>query len=84
MRKLIKYFNGGIFMNDKNFERDMEVYEISGLFNGLSQEISMMGFSLSDGDLELLTEKIVRMHSILNLIQGKIDNIKIDKILNDD
>lgn len=71
-------------MDDKKFERDMEVYEISGLFNGLSQEISMMGFSLSDGDLELLTEKIVRMHSILNLIQGKIDNIKIDKILNDD
>lgn len=70
-------------MNDKNFERDMKVYEISGLFNGLSQEISMMGFSLSDGDLELLTEKVNRMYNILNLIQGKIDNIKIDKILND-
>lgn len=69
-------------MDDKKFERDVEIYEISGLFNGLSQEISMMGFSLSDGDLELLTEKIVRMYSILNRIQGKIDNIKIDKILN--
>ena len=71
-------------MDDKTFERDVEVYEICGLFNGLSQEISMMGFSLSDEDLEALTAKVSRMHDILNLIQGKIDNIKIDKILNDD
>lgn len=70
-------------MDDKTFERDVEVYEICGLFNGLSQEISMMGFSLSDEDLEALTAKVSRMHDILNLIQGKIDNIKIDKILND-
>ena len=70
-------------MDDKTFERDVEVYEICGLFNGLSQEISMMGFSLSDEDLEALTAKVSRMHDILNLIQGKIDNIEIDKILND-
>lgn len=71
-------------MDDKTFERDVEVYEICGLFNGLSQEISMLGFGLSDEDLEALTAKVSRMHDILNLIQGKIDNIKIDKILNDD
>lgn len=70
-------------MDDKTFERDVEVYEICGLFNGLSQEISMMGFSLSDEDLEALTAKVSRMHDILNLIQKKIDNIEINKILND-
>lgn len=71
-------------MDDKKiFERDLEVYEIAGLFNGLSQEISMMGFSLSEGNLDILIGKLNRWQNILNLIKTKVEAIEIDKILND-
>ena len=70
-------------MDQKEFEKSMQVYEICGLFNGLSQEISMMGFSLSSDDLQLLTDRIDRWQSILALIKSKIETIEIDKILND-
>ena len=66
------------------FERDMEVYEISGLFNGLSTEISMMGFDLSTDNLQLLSEKLDRWQTMLALIRSKLEEIQIDKILNDD
>ena len=71
-------------MDQKEFERDMQVYEICGLFNGLSQEISMMGFSLSSDDLQLLTDRMERWQSTLALIRSKLEEIQIDKILNDD
>ena len=70
--------------NQKKFEQDMQVYEICGLFNGLSTEISMMGFSLSSDDLQLLTERLDRWQSTLALIKSKVEAIEIDKILNDD
>ena len=70
--------------NQKKFEQDMQVYEICGLFNGLSQEISMMGFSLSSDDLQLMTERLDRWQSTLALIKSKLEEIQIDKILNDD
>ena len=70
-------------MDQKEFERDMQVYEICGLFNGLSQEISMMGFSLSSDDLQLLTDRMERWQSTLALIRSKLETIEIDKILND-
>ena len=71
-------------MDQKEFERDMQVYEICGLFNGLSQEISMMGFNLSSDDLQLLTDRMERWQSTLALIRSKLEEIQIDKILNDD
>ena len=61
------------------FERDMEAYEISGLFNGLASEISLMGFDLSTDNLQLLSEKLNRWQTMLSLVKSKID-----KILNDD
>ena len=69
----------------KEFERDMQVYEISGIFSGLSTEISMlrMGFDLSKDDLQELTDKLNRWQSILTLIKSKVEAIEIDKILND-
>lgn len=71
-------------MDDKKiFERDMECYEIAGLFNGLSQEISMMGFDLSGENLQFLTDKLNRWQTILGLIKTKVEAIEIDKILND-
>ena len=71
-------------MNQKEFERDMEAYEIAGMFNGLSTEISMMGFDLSTDNLQLLSEKLDRWQTMLALIKSKIEEIQIDKILNDD
>lgn len=71
-------------MDQKEFERDMEAYEISGMFNGLSTEISMMGFDLSTDNLQLLSEKLNRWQAMLSLIKSKIEEIQIDKILNDD
>ena len=71
-------------MDQKEFERDMEAYEIAGLFNGLSSEISLMGFDLSTDNLQLLTEKLYRWQRVLALIRSKIEEIQIDKILNDD
>ena len=71
-------------MDQKEFERDMEAYEISGMFNGLSTEISMMGFDLSTDNLQLLSEKLDRWQTMLSLIKSKIEEIQIDKILNDD
>ena len=66
------------------FERDMEAYEISGLFNGLASEISLMGFDLSTDNLQLLSEKLNRWQTMLSLVTSKIEVIQIDKILNDD
>ena len=66
------------------FERDMEAYEISGLFNGLASEISLMGFDLSTDNLQLLSEKLNRWQAMLSLVKSKIEEIQIDKILNDD
>ena len=71
-------------MDQKEFERDMEAYEIAGLFNGLSTEISMMGFDLSTDNLQLLSEKLDRWQTMLALIRSKLEEIQIDKILNDD
>ena len=71
-------------MDQKEFERDMEAYEISGLFNGLASEISLMGFDLSTENLQLLSEKLNRWQTMLSLIKSKIEEIQIDKILNDD
>ena len=71
-------------MDQKEFERDMEAYEISGLFSGLSTEISMMGFDLSTDNLQLLSEKLDRWQTMLSLIKSKVEEIQIDKILNDD
>ena len=65
------------------FERDMEAYEISGLFNGLASEISLMGFDLSTDNLQLLLEKLNRWQTMLSLVKSKIEEIQIDKILND-
>ena len=65
------------------FERDMEAYEISGLFNGLASEISLMGFDLSTDNLQLLSEKLNRWQTMLSLVKSKIEEIQIDKILND-
>ena len=66
------------------FERDMEAYEISGLFNGLASEISLMGFDLSTVNLQLLSEKLNSWQTMLSLVKSKIEEIQIDKILNDD
>ena len=71
-------------MDQKEFERDMQVYEITGLISGLSSEFSMMGFSLSEDDLQLLTEKLDRWQTILALIRSKLEEIQINEILNDD
>ena len=71
-------------MDQKEFERDMQAYQISGMFNGLSTEISMMGFDLSTDNLQLLSEKLDRWQTMLALIRSKLEEIKIDKILNDD
>lgn len=71
-------------MDQKEFERDMEAYEISGLFSGLTSEISMMGFDLSTDNLQLLSEKLNRWQTMLSLIRSKVEAIEIDKILNDD
>ena len=71
-------------MDQKEFERDMQAYQISGIFNGLSTEISMMGFDLSTDNLQLLSEKLDRWQTMLALIRSKLDEIQIDKILNDD
>ena len=71
-------------MNQKEFERDMQAYEISGMFNGLSTEISMMGFDLSTDNLQLLSEKLNRWQTMLSLVKSKVEEIQIDKILNDD
>ena len=71
-------------MDQKEFERDMEAYEISGLFSGLASEISLMGFDLSTDNLQLLTEKLNRWQTMLSLIKSKVEEIQIDKILNDD
>ena len=71
-------------MDQKEFERDMQAYEISGMFNGLSTEISMMGFDLSTDNLQLLSEKLDRWQTMLALIRSKLEEIQIDKILNDD
>ena len=71
-------------MDQKEFERDMEAYEISGLFSGLSSEISLMGFDLSTDNLQLLSEKLNRWQTMLTLIRSKLEEIQIDKILNDD
>ena len=71
-------------MDQKEFERDMQAYEISGMFNGLSTEISMMGFDLSTDNLQLLSEKLDRWQTMLSLIKSKVEEIRIDKMLNDD
>ena len=71
-------------MDQKEFERDMEAYEISGLFSGLASEISLMGFDLSTDNLQLLSEKLDRWQTMLSLIKSKVETIEIDKILNDD
>lgn len=71
-------------MDQKKFERDMEAYEISGLFSGLASEISLMGFDLSTDNLQLLSEKLNRWQTMLSLIKSKVEEIQIDKILNDD
>lgn len=70
-------------MDQKEFERDMEAYEISGMFNGLSTEISMMVFDLSTDNLQLLSEKLDRWQTMLSLIKSKIEEIQINEILND-
>ena len=69
--------------NQKEFERDMQVYEITGLMSGLSSEFSMMGFSLSEDNLQLLVDKLDRWQTMLALIRSKLEEIQIDKILND-
>ena len=71
-------------MDQKEFERDMEAYEISGLFSGLASEISLMGFDLSTDNLQLLSEKLNRWQTMLALVRSKLEEIQIDKILNDD
>ena len=73
-------------MEQKEFERDMQVYEISGIFSGLSTEISMlrMGFDLSEDDLQELTDKLNRWQTMITLVKSKVEEIQIDKILNDD
>ena len=71
-------------MDQKEFERDMEAYEISGLFSGLASEISLMGFDLSTDNLQLLSEKLNRWQTMLSLIKSKVEEIQIEKILNDD
>ena len=71
-------------MDQKEFERDMEAYEISALFSGLASEISLMGFDLSTDNLQLLSEKLDRWQTMLALIRSKLEEIQIDKILNDD
>ena len=71
-------------MDQKEFERDVEAYEIAGLFNGLASEISLMGFDLSTDNLQLLSEKLNRWQTMLSLVKSKIEEIQIDKILNDD
>lgn len=71
-------------MDQKEFERDMEAYEIAGLISGLSTEISMMGIDLSTDNLQLLTEKLDRWQTMLSLVKSKVEEIQIDKILNDD
>ena len=71
-------------MNQKEFERDMEAYEIAGLISGLSSEISLMGFDLSTDNLQLLSEKLNRWQTMLSLVKSKVEEIQIDKILNDD
>lgn len=71
-------------MDQKEFERSMQTYEIAGLFSGLSSEISMMGFSLSEDDLQLLVDKLDRWQTMLALIRSKIEEIQINEILNDD
>ena len=71
-------------MDQKEFERDVQAYQISGMFNGLSTEISMMGFDLSTDNLQLLSEKLDRWQTMLALIRSKLEEIQIDKILNDD
>ena len=70
-------------MDQKEFERDVQAYQISGMFNGLSTEISMMGFDLSTDNLQLLSEKLDRWQTMLALIRSKLEEIQIDKILND-
>lgn len=70
-------------MNQKEFERDMQVYEITGLMSGLSSEISMMGFSLSEDDLQLLADKLGRWQTMLALIRSKLEEVQINEILND-
>ena len=71
-------------MDQKEFERDMQAYQISGMFNGLASEISLMGFDLSTDNLQLLSEKLDRWQTMLALIRSKLEEIQIDKILNDD
>ena len=66
-------------MDQKEFERDVQAYQISGMFNGLSTEISMMGFDLSTDNLQLLSEKLDRWQTMLALIRSKLE-----EILNDD
>ena len=70
-------------MDQKEFERDVQAYQISGMFNGLSTEISMMGFDLSTDNLQLLSEKLDRWQTMLSLIKSKIEEIQINEILND-
>ena len=71
-------------MDQKEFERDMQVHQITGLMSGLSSEFSMMGFSLSEDDLQLLADKLDRWQTMLALRRSKLEEIQIDKILNDD
>ena len=71
-------------MDQKEFERDMQAYKIAGLFSGLASEISLMGFDLSTDNLQLLSEKLDRWQTMLALIRSKLEEIQIDKILNDD
>ena len=70
-------------MDQKEFERDMQAYEIAGLISGLSSEISLMGFDLSTDNLQLLSEKLDRWQTMLALVKSKVETIEIDKILND-
>ena len=69
--------------NQKKFEQDMQVYEICGLFNGLSKEISMMGVELSTEKLQLLSEKLDRWQTRLALIRSRLEESQRDKIRND-
>ena len=70
-------------MDQKEFERDMQAYEIAGLISGLSSEISLMGFDLSTDNLQLLSEKLDRWQTMLALVKSKVETIEIDEILND-
>ena len=70
-------------MDQKEFERDMEAYEIAGLISGLSTEISMMGIDLSTDNLQLLTEKLDRWQTMIALVKSKVEEIQINEILND-